>query len=679
MVHTGRNYRLLIVDDDDVDRRNYGKLLTQRAPGCCDVQHAADGASGLQAMRSQRPDCVLLDFALPDMTGLDFLTAAAVGGELPCAFVFITGNGNEAIAVEAMKRGARDYLVKDQVNKNSLWRSVTTAVIQAELCQRLAASRRDLTAANAALEQEAKIRKAAEAELRTATDVAEKANQAKSRFVTMVTHELRTPLNGILGYAQILRLEGGLSDRQEARVSAMMEAGYHLQQMVEGVLDFTSIENGRIQLHPSVVLIFALAEQCIALIAPIATQQGLSLRMLCAHDAPRQVVADAPRLRQVLLNLLGNAVKYTPDGSVELRILPGSAAGGLRIEVADTGPGIAEADRATIFQDFERLSATLSVQGTGMGLPIAARIVGLMGGRIGQTDNPGGGSLFWLELPAGDATLVPVKQPEPAAAIAMPVRKHILLVDDIAMNRDIIGTFLCAAGHTVVLADSGYAAVRLASEQTFDLILMDVRMPEMDGLEATRLIRALPPPYGGVPILALTAHAFDDQVAQCKVAGMDGHIAKPVDYATLAAAVAEKSARGRIQINHVPAPPTPPDTGTPAAPLLDRDILIETLGFLSPGEGAGYLQLLRRRIVEVLRLLDEPASRADLADAVHALGSASGMFGLLALLTVARNLEHLLASDSPATECVERQLRAQAEASLEALDGIVFDNSVQPA
>jgi FixJ family two-component response regulator len=198
MPHRDREYRLLIVDDDETDRRLYGWLLARQAPGQFAIHHAADGAAGIAALRAQTFDCVLLDFSLPDVTGLEFLNDALVNGGLPAAFVLITGHGDEAIAVDAMKLGVQDYLVKDHVNEGRLWRAIVRAVSQRELHLRLAESVRALTAANASLEREVAAHEATEAELRAAKEAAEQADQAKTRFVATVTHELRTSLNGML-------------------------------------------------------------------------------------------------------------------------------------------------------------------------------------------------------------------------------------------------------------------------------------------------------------------------------------------------------------------------------------------------------------------------------------------------------------------------------------------------
>jgi signal transduction histidine kinase len=571
MPHGDRVYRLLIVDDDETDRRLYGWLLARQAPGQFDIHHAADGAAGLAALRAATFDCVLLDFSLPDVTGLEFLTDAVVNGVLPAAFVLITGHGNEAIAVDAMKLGVQDYLVKDHVNEGRLWRAIVRAVSQRELRQRLANSMRALTAANASLEQEVAAHKATESELRAAKDAAEQSDRAKTRFVAMVTHELRTPLNGILGYAQLLRLEGELSGQQNARVGAMIQSGQHLFEMVERVLDVASIESGRMTLHPVPLSVRDLTEGCIAAVGPLASERGLSLHLVWSHDAPRQIVSDPARLHQVLLNLLGNAVKFTVAGWVELRVLACDASGRLRLEVADTGPGIKEAARDRLFQDFERLDAPSAVEGSGLGLAITARFVRLMGGTLGHSPNPSGGSIFWLELPRDELAPIP-----PVEAIVtgppLPARR-VLLVDDIAMNRDVVGAFLRSSGHEVWLAENGQDGIRLASEQSFDVILMDVRMPEMDGLEATRQIRALPAPHGNIPILALTAGVLPEEIAECEAAGMDGLVAKPVEYPRLMQAIADAIGDRRPGWGSNAGALSQREAGAVASPRLDRAVL----------------------------------------------------------------------------------------------------------
>ena len=577
MAQTERVYRLLIVDDDETDRRLYGWLLARQAPGQCEIHQAADGAAGIAALRARTFDCVLLDFSLPDLTGLEFLVECVMNGELPAAFVLITGHGNEAVAVDAMKLGVQDYLVKDHVNEGRLWRAIVRAVSQRELRQRLADSMHALTAANASLEQEVAAHEITEAELRAAKESAERAGRARSRFIATVTRELRAPLNGVLGYAQLLEMEGELSARQSARVGAMLQSGQQLFRIIERALDFASIESGRMALHPVPLLVRDLTEACIASIAPLADARELSLHLVFSHDAPGRIVADPGRLNQVLLNLLGNAVKFTSAGWVELRVLASESSDRLRIEVADTGPGIPETMRDRLFLEFDRPDAPSAVDGAGLGLAIAARFVDLMGGTIGYRANPGGGSIFWVELPRNE-----IAPPPPADEITrVPPRpgSRVLLVDDFAMNRDVIGAFLRNAGHEVRLAESGHDGVRLATEQSFDLILMDIRMPEMDGLEATRRIRALPDPNGHVPILALTACCLPEQILECRAAGMDGHVAKPVEHATLMQAVGGAIARSPQWVDGAPSPEQPAE---PPVPWIARAAEDQSLGF-TPG------------------------------------------------------------------------------------------------
>jgi signal transduction histidine kinase/DNA-binding response OmpR family regulator len=388
--------------------------------------------------------------------------------------------------------------------------------------------------------------------LARARDEAERASRVKSRFLAGISHELRTPLNGILGYAQLLRLEGGLSAPQSARVEGMLGAGTHLLQMINRVLDLSEIEAGHIALKIAECSPRDVASASLNCVRPTAQARRLELDLAVDPGVPRQLTTDPMRLRQVLVNLLGNAVKFTTQGSVKLHLRLATDPAWVRFEVADTGPGISAEDRLRLFQEFERLGANYAgaIEGAGLGLAIAAPLAALMGGRLGHEDNPGGGSVFWLELPLVAGTIatplalaahvpeIPVPQPPPAH------RLRVLVVDDVAMNLDIAGGFLRAAGHEATYAEGGIEAVTAVATTDFDLVLMDVRMPGVDGLEATRRIRALGGRRGRVPIVALTAWVFSDQVNECFKAGMDGHLAKPFTSDALRDAVAS-AWRGR--------------------------------------------------------------------------------------------------------------------------------------
>jgi CheY-like chemotaxis protein/HPt (histidine-containing phosphotransfer) domain-containing protein len=300
------------------------------------------------------------------------------------------------------------------------------------------------------------------------------------------------------------------------------------------------------------------------------------------------------------------------------------------------------------------------------------------GGADPNATNPSGGSVFWFELPAGEPVPAAVSSPVqsvPAASI-----RNVLLVDDIQINRDIIGAFLKAASHVVTLADSGPEAIRLASGQQFDVVLMDVRMPEMDGLEATRRIRALPGSLGQMPILALTAHTFPDQVAKCVEAGMDSHIAKPVDYTTLISAVDQAVRRVRPPQNA--ADPAPPMTDLMAVqelpPRFDHSALDRLFTLLPRDEIVVILRSLRERQREMLHLLDQRAAPAQLADVAHGLTSSAAIFGFLALSTMARNFECAVTEDAARAEQLAPALRAELCEAGTTLDEVMSESRMQP-
>ena len=423
-------------------------------------------------------------------------------------------------------------------------------------------------------------------ELAQARDTARAAGEAKSQFLARMSHELRTPLNGVLGFAQVLLRDPNLTEEQRDQVLTLHEAGQHLLELVNSLLDLSKIEAGKLDLHLRDIAVRPLLEACAGLLAPEVDRKGMVLTLDIAPGTPEAVEADATRVRQMLLNLLSNAVKFTPAGGrVDFRAGPmPEGRPGLRIEVQDTGPGVPPEKRHLLFEDFSQLFPVAGQEGTGtgLGLAISARLAAAMGGRIGCDSEFDQGARFWVELPLKHVplpALVPASAllPAEAAQAALPGRSlRILVADDVAANRMVARAMLVGAGHRVDSAADGAEALAAVERDAYDVVLMDVQMPVMDGLEATRRIRALDSARRRVPVLAVTASALPEQVAACYAAGMDGHLPKPIDRESLLAAVARLAAGDAL-----------PGTTTLAAadalqPLLDEAALRNLAADLGP-------------------------------------------------------------------------------------------------
>ena len=370
------------------------------------------------------------------------------------------------------------------------------------------------------------------------------ANAAKSQFLANMSHEIRTPMNAIVGMSA-LALDGPLTTAQRECLDVVRASADGLLTVINGILDLSKIEAGCLTIDASTFDVHEVLEGTVRMVAPLAQAKRLACTVEIADDVPRYVIGDPGRVRQVVLNLVGNAIKFTEHGQVAVRVtsqLVGDTTCELTIDVTDTGIGVAPERQASIFDRFVQAdgSTTRPYGGTGLGLAISRELVELMGGALSCTSTLGGGSTFHCTLRVRTTAHDPAMPARPIAPDLSPtVPAHILLADDNDTNRLVMARHLSKHGHQVVTVTNGRDAVARVATERFDLVLMDCEMPIMDGFDATAAIRAGDPSRAGTPIIALTAHAMTGYRERCLAAGMDNYLPKPVDIPHLLALVHE--------------------------------------------------------------------------------------------------------------------------------------------
>lgn len=369
---------------------------------------------------------------------------------------------------------------------------------------------------------------------------AEHANRAKSDFLSSMSHELRTPLNAILGFSQLLECDESLPPELLEDVRDILGAGNHLLSLINEILDLARIESGKLELSLEPVDVCSLLDHCIVLTKPLAEKHDISCQHQCKSHIG--VFADQTRLRQVLLNLLTNAIKYNrANGCVFIHAYP-SDQGQVLIEVKDTGPGISSSQQKKLFKPFDRLGAeTSGIEGTGIGLSITRALVEAMGGEIGVRSEPDQGSTFWVGLPAAKAQTTPEASQDPATVDlkeAAPDTQNqpetvksqtLLYIEDNPMNLKLVAQFLeLRSGIELLTSDTPRAGIKMALQELPDMILLDINMPELDGYQVLEILRS-ERRLDHVPVIALTAHAMPADIERGKAAGFDEYLTKPLD------------------------------------------------------------------------------------------------------------------------------------------------------
>lgn len=489
------------------------------------------------------------------------------------------------------------------------------------------------------LSQEVTRRNETQIALEAAKEIAEAANQAKTNFLANMSHEIRTPLNGILGFAEMLANTEHLSLEERADyLETIRKSGSHLCGLINDILDVSKIEAGRFELERIPCVPQQIVEEVVSVLKVQAEEKGLSLAFDVADDLPAAIQSDPGRLRQLLMNLVSNGVKFTEHGEIRIIARRAATASKLEFEVSDTGVGIPADKLEVIFDPFSQAdtSVTRRFGGTGLGLAISRKICESLGGQLIVRSTPGVGTAFTATIDA-ESTEVLTGQPGPRIDQAGPAplaatsldQSRILVVDDGDTNRKLVKLILKRAGAIVMTAENGLEGVEAVQRETFDLILMDMQMPVMDGYSATRQLRS---DGLGIPIIALTAHAMKGDEAKCRDAGCSDYLTKPVDAERVVAIVSkwlsQSQASAMAWLQPAAALPEiqPIRSTLPADDVEFCEIVID------------FVERLRTRLIE-MRQIHAAGSCQQLTSLSHWLKGAGGTAGFHELTEPARELE----------------------------------------